>query len=602
VGPQYATRCRIQHRENATRRRTTQRLAAIGTRAPAILLALAGQIAPEGQARAAVQQRDSQHVLRSAREAQAEFESVRRHNLPTQFGAGGTDCDERIGRFCFWYDDGAASPGSPPPEPERIGRARDRLVARLDTAAAAVPGDDWIAGQRVRYLLQSGRSADALAAAQACRAAPWWCEALAGLAQHVAGNYAGADSAFRTALRDMPRDERCRWTDVSLLLDGELARRYRRLPCDERGAFEERLWWLAQPLYSLPGNDRRTEHLARATMARIEQDARSPFAMSWGDDMRETLLRYGWPAYWTQQPSRSIGLTEPLVTSHEPEPAFHFLPDAGAFDDPGSSHAEHWTPAAPRPRERYAPAYATAFAPLEHQVALFRRGDSCLVVAAYDVSDDTLFGEGAARDVALVLARDERSAPVIERRPAASSRDVIVAKVGAGPQLMSLELVAAARRHVARARYGVRPHDTRDGLSLSDILLFNPPDSLPTELAAVLPYVRGSTVVRGSARVGLFWEIAGLDSAEATTTVVTVLPVGSGWLRRAAESLHIAGHRASVRLEWQELPQLRGAVASRPLAVDLSGLSPGRYRIEIAVHGASGRRAVAMRDIEVAGR
>src|SRR2546425_3659332 len=80
----------------------------------------------------------------------------------------------------------------------------------------------------------------------------------------------------------MPRDERCRWTDVSLLLDGELARRYRRLPCDQRGAFEERLWWLAQPLYSLPGNDRRTEHLARATMARIEQDARSPFDMFWG--------------------------------------------------------------------------------------------------------------------------------------------------------------------------------------------------------------------------------------------------------------------------------------------------------------------------------
>src|SRR2546426_2125272 len=51
---------------------------------------------------------------------------------------------------------------------------------------------------------------------------------------HVAGDYAGADSAYRSALRDMPRDERCRWTDVSLLLDGELARRYRRLPCDER--------------------------------------------------------------------------------------------------------------------------------------------------------------------------------------------------------------------------------------------------------------------------------------------------------------------------------------------------------------------------------
>jgi len=551
---------------------------------------------------APAQQRDSQHIVRSAREAQAEFESIRRHNLPTQFGEGGYDCDEHIGRFCFWYDDGAASPGSPPPEPERIGRARDRLLARLDTAAAALPGDEWIAGQRVRYLLQSGRTAAALAAAQACGAAPWWCEALAGLALHVAGDVAGADSAYRIALRDMPRDERCRWTDVSLLLDGELARRYRRLPCDERGAFEERLWWLAQPLYSLSGNDRRSEHLARATMARIEQDARSPFDMFWGDDMRETLLRYGWPAYWTQQPPRSIGSVEPLVTSHEPEPAFHFLADARAFDDPASSQGENWTPAAPRPRERYAPAYATAFAPLEHQVALFRRGDSCLVVAAYDVSDDTLFGGGAARDVALVLARDERTAPVIERRPDAGASDVIVAKVDGGPQLLSFELVAAARRHVARARYGVRPHDALAGFSVSDVLLFDPPDSLPTELAAVLPYVRGSTVVRGSARVGLFWEIAGLDSAEATTTIVTVQPVGTGWLRRAAQSLHIAGRRAAVRLEWQELPQRRGAVAGRPLALDLSGLSPGRYRIEIAVHGASGRRAVATREIEVAGR
>src|SRR6266516_1841495 len=311
------------------------------------------------------------------------------------------------------------------------------------------------------------------------------------------------------------------------------------------GAFEERLWWLAQPLYSLPGNDRRTEHLARATMARIEQDARSPFAMFWGDDMRETLLRYGWPAYWTQQPPRSIGSVEPLVTSHEPEPAFHFLADARAFDDPASSQGENWTPVAHRPRERYAPAYATAFAPLVHQVALFRRGDSCLVVAAYDVSEDTLFA-GTARDVALVLARDERSVPVIERRPDAGASDVIVAKVDGGPQLLSLELVAAARRHVARARYGVRPHDALAGFSVSDVLLFDPPDTLPTELAAVLPYVRGSTVVRGSARVGLFWEVAGLDSAEATTTVVTVLPVGTGWLRRAAQSLHISGRRATA--------------------------------------------------------
>src|SRR5437870_5020027 len=132
----------------------------------------------------------------------------------------------------------------------------------------------------------------ALATARACRAAPWWCQALTGLAWHLAGDFGAADSAYRAALDAMPSDERCRWSDVAPLLDGALARRYRRLRCDERGAFEQRLWWLAQPLYSLPGNDRRTEHLARATMARIEQDARSTYDVPWSDDLREVTLRF----------------------------------------------------------------------------------------------------------------------------------------------------------------------------------------------------------------------------------------------------------------------------------------------------------------------
>ncbi|PYP44862.1 MAG: hypothetical protein DMD50_13095, partial [Gemmatimonadetes bacterium] len=267
-----------------------------------------------------------------------------------------------------------------------------RLLATLNSAAGAIPGDEWIAGQRVRYLLQSGRSAEALAAARTCGAAPWWCEALAGLALHVAGDYGAADSAYRAALDAMPPDERCRWTDISALLDGTLAQRYRRLPCDERGPFERRLWWLAQPLYSLPGNDRRTEHLARATMTRIERDARSTYGVLWGDDLREVTVRFGWPTYWTRsEPATLSSFADVPITGHEPVPAFHFLPDGSAWDDPGSASPQVWEPRAPRAREHYAPRYATAFGPLEHQVALFRRRDSCLVVGAYDVRSDTLF-------------------------------------------------------------------------------------------------------------------------------------------------------------------------------------------------------------------
>jgi hypothetical protein len=561
-------------------------------------LALVGQIGLWSRATAA-QLPDSQHILRSARAAQADFESIRRHHLPEEFGHGGSDCDERIGRFCYWYGDDAET-RPPPPEPPAIIRARDRLLARLDSAALALPGDEWLAGQRVRYLLQGGRSAEALAAAGACRAQIWWCQALAGLALHVAGDYGAADSAYRVALAAMPADERCRWTDISPLLDGPLARRYRRLPCDARGAFEQRVWWLAQPLYSRPGNDRRTEHLARATMAQIERDARSTYGIPSGDDLREVTLRFGWPTYWTRGEPRTVsGFADPPITGHEPQPAFHFLPDGAAFDDPGSARPEVWEPGAPRAREHYAPRYATAFASLEHQIALFPRQDSCLVVAAYDVRTDTLFS-GDSLQAALVLARDEHSAPVIERRPDARAADVIVAKAASAAQLVSLELVAPARRHVARARYGVRrPAGPGAGVSLSDILLFDPPDSLPTQLAAALPYVRASTVVSPHSRLGLFWEIAGLDSGQAVTTVVTVLPVGTGWLRKAVESLRLAGRRASVRLEWQEIPEHHGSVAARALAVDLSGLAPGQYRIEIVVQGPGGRRGSTTREITV---
>src|SRR5207237_8602856 len=125
---------------------------------------------------------------------------------------------------------------------------------------------------------------------------------------------------------------------------------------------------------------------------------------------------------------------------------------------------------------------------------------------------------------------------------------------------------AQARRHVGVARYGGRPPgELGAGLSLSDILLFDPPDSLPTQLAAGLPCGGGSTVVDSRSRLGLFWEIAGLDSGEVVTTEVTVLPVRAGWLRKAAESLRLAGRRASVRLEWREVPERHGYLAGRAL-------------------------------------
>src|SRR6266581_3310966 len=230
---------------------------------------------------------DSGAILRSARRAQAAFESTRTRSLPERPGGWSDICGQRIGRICYWYESDDDE-DSAPPEPARIREARARLLAALREAGAALPGDEWIVGQRVRYLLEDSQPASAALVAAQCRAALWWCEVLAGLVRHATGDFAAADSTFATALADMPADERCRWGDLSPLLEGELAERYRRLDCDARAAFEARWWWLAQPLYSHAGNDRRTEHFARVVMVRIQEGRRTPFGY-WADDLRDVV-------------------------------------------------------------------------------------------------------------------------------------------------------------------------------------------------------------------------------------------------------------------------------------------------------------------------
>src|SRR2546426_9989734 len=153
-------------------------------------------------------------------------------------------------------------------------------------------------------------------------------------------------------------------------------------------------------------------------------------------------------------------------------------------------------------------------------------------------------------------------------------------------QLLSLEIVAPGARRVARVRHGIRAGGASgSGPAGLDVLLFDAPDSLPGELSAVLSHVLGTTRVRADRKLGLFWELYGVTSpAGPVRASLAVTPLGIGWLRRTVEALGLASHTATMRLHWDEGPATRAgdvAVASRALAVDLSALSPGRYRIEL---------------------
>ena len=530
--------------------------------------------------RAQSQQPDSETVLRDARDAQADFEWVRRHNLPFTLTGSGGRCDQRIGRFCYWNDE---SEVASPPEPSRIRRARRKLLGALDRAGSTLTGDRWIAGQRVRYLLEDGRHSEALAAARACRAVAWWCTALAGLVHHISGNFARADTAYALALSNMPPDERCRWTDLSLLLEHELRKRYRRLSCWQRSGFEARFWWLAQPLYSLPANDLRTEHLARQTMARLHERARSAHGVPWGKDLHELMVRYGWPTGWSRaSPSAAMPLEQRII-GHDPTPSFSFSPSVRAMDDPTRAGESDWRFDDKTARTRYAPPYAASFNPLPHHSASFRRGDSTIVVAAYDLTDDTLF-TGLPLEAALALALDERSRPVVRRKANPQSSSVLVASTPGRPALLSLEVVAPRERHVARARHGLRaPSESNSGVAISDLLLFSPPRSLPDELTAVIPFVRGSARARPGEQLGLFWELYGLHTAgEPSTVSVSLIKEGRDFLAGFAE-LGRERRRTAVRLQWRETAVSRGGIASRAVALRLPNLSRGWYRIDLAV-------------------
>ncbi|MGH7720807.1 MAG: hypothetical protein ACREON_18420, partial [Gemmatimonadaceae bacterium] len=345
-----------------------------------------------GAAPLPAQERDSAAVARRARGAQARFELYRLRHLPQVFGGGRPRCDEVIGRFCYWHDD---EEPDPPAEPGRIREARDSLIVVLDRAASALSGDPWIAGQRVRYLVEQGRHDEAVRAAENCRAG-WWCRALEGFARHAAADFAGAARAYDEALTGMPEKERCAWRDISDLLESASRGRYDDLSCAERERTENRFWWLAQPLHLLEANDVRSEHFARITTARLEERARGALSSGGGADVRELRVRYGWPRHWWKERQASV-TQEPQVVANSPSPSFAFLPSSRALDDPLGAREADWTIGERKSRHRYAPAYAASFSSLTHQTALFLRGDSLLVVSAYDVTRDTAFAGGTLR-------------------------------------------------------------------------------------------------------------------------------------------------------------------------------------------------------------
>jgi len=568
-------------------------------------LALLGVVAPAAESRAQTRLQtaspqnaqlvaDSAELSRRTRDLQARFERRRRHLLPT-FYTGIADRCLIVGRFCEWHPN--LQEVVVPEEGKEIRLARAELLRALAKASATLPGDDWIVGQRIRYLTETHDSS-AIEVARSCRASKWWCEALLGLALHVDGHFAAADSAYSSALGDMPALMRCHWTNLSPLLDDDIRGTYRKMPCDQRDAINGRIWWVADPLYMTRGNERRTEHFSRMVHTALWKDAANAYGTSWGGDLAELMLRFGWAEKWTQQPATSLySQAEPSVTGHEREPGFHFFltqrPPDSLAQIVDSLFDVYQFP----PREQYAPPYARSLVRLDAQVARFRRGDSTRVVAAFDVSADTVFGTRRFA-AALVAMGDELATPARADVAESPAKSVLTVMTPWKSQLIGVELLAHDSAGAARWRSGFAeiPLDS-NRISVSDLLFVDGGTSLPADLGEAIGRTHGGTKFRRDTKIGLFWELYGLTPADSTLPIsLTITPIDQGLLRRTFRALRIAPKLTPLNIRWQE-NGASGVLSPRSVMLDLSLVPAGKYAVKLEVGNSP--TATASRIIEV---
>jgi hypothetical protein len=565
--------------------------------------------------------------VQSAVRAQSEFEAFRSEALiALNFGAATTaKCDERVGRSCYRYDERKRAP---PTEPTAIRERREQLIAMLDTVAMHAPGNRWAAEQRVRYLVEAGRSDSALAAASECHADGWACEVLVGFSLHVLGRYPAADSAYGRALSKMLPTVRCEWRNLDLLIDDDTRQQYQRLPCGDprRAAFEDRIWYFARTLYSLDGNDSRTEHYARKTMEMMYRDA-PPLAifhdaasavaqiddMETGisdEDLIEVMLRFGWPRAWVVNRSYPMGAggrgrgARIGIWHWSANPAYRYVPPGFVLSSPATSDSSNWRLQLAPVIARYAPPYAVSLTPLEHQKAMFRRSDTALVVMAYDarVTNQLTGGKLTAALVVTPGAKPTDYGKIVHDAPETGT---LIARAPWGPLLMSAEVYAPDKKAVARARYGITPPVAIGArVTLSDLLFYKPYGSFPSSVEAAAPHAFPTERLMANEKLGVYWESYGTDPAgEKMKISLTVLKEveEAGFLKRKAESLKLVHEATPVVVSVEDLSAVGKSVTPRALELDISTLKKGSYIVQLEVEVAGQYTVRAEHRIEIIG-
>jgi len=577
----------------------------IVVRAGALATLLAALCAATAQAQAGPLPTDSQQLIAELHRAQIRFERDRRWRLPIVPSRSGP-CDVVVGRMCYWPDDEDEF-NLVPSEPERISQNRDRLLETLADGAEILPTDRWIAGQRVRYAVDAGRLDQARdAATTSCQADPAWCMGLQAFVAHRAGRFGVADSLFAAMLRMLPPDQRCEWNDIGVLLEPSLRGRYRQLSCAEQDSVNAVVWRLADPLYLTDGNERRTEHYARYLWSLLMKGTEVTYDLRWNRDLRELLIRYGANERWARTAGRA-GAYRAQVVGYQRGSGEPFLPTKAVLEDRTKLQGGDWPRTRRSAPERYSPAYARTWVGLQHQLAVFSRGDSAIVVAEFDPSamrggvDTTR----ATTFTALAFVPADGGAPQVTTESVDPGAVARLQLSGVRlPGVVSIEALDRDASVAGRDRYWLENRFADSRLAISDLLLLDAGSAQPTTLDAAVKRARPSALYVRGEPVELFWEIYSADFVPPVEVSISIVQGGRSVFRKAAEWLGLMGSRdAAVRLSFEgPYGRLPTRVWARAVTLSLPPDLSGELSIQVDALGRDGSIVRSQRRVRVVDR
>jgi hypothetical protein len=525
-----------------------------------------------------------------------------------------------------------------------VRRERDELLTAFSRAAAAHPADPWIAGQRVRFLVDQDRLDDALAVAESCRGDAATCHSLEGYVHHRAGRQGPAERAFRAAdsLARVARagTDACEIEELDMLHD-RASEAVRDLGCATREALLARLWWLADPLWSDEGNARFAEHHARRVSVDLHAVTDEDEKYGWGRlcgyaARRRQLLRYGWPSYDylirplppTRQRAQLCPVI-PFIAMEYQKDRSALVPSWRAIEQPFRATPDDWqivkaddvTWDAWWPVEHMRLARPLATMPAG-QLALFRRdtathlalaidGPTAHLDAGVEFAAPTVLMGGTAPDSTRLLGTGTV-------RPGETLR--WQAALDGAPLVLSAELPSRTDREADwRLRFGLEPPAPLRRMAVGEVALSDPVflerplvTTDPARVyASVLASVRGSTNFRPGDTLAVYWESYGFAPGDTVDVEVRLAQRDErGVLRTVGAALGLAASlRDSVSVRWREpapgrtsavLGTTRPAIG-RAVTLDLRGVAPGRYELLIEMRRPDGRSARGARRLDVVG-